>query len=132
MNKLLMAAGLCSAFLLQVPAYGSSVSVAESREEKADSIAVAIRLKVLETKQAELEKRIKIEDGKRNRVIEGVSPESLERLNERQDSVCLELRSRLVGVQLQIRDLSPDDAQGQEALILEQLNSLRENKADKK
>lgn len=69
-----------------------------------DSTLMVIKLKSLNVRKAELEKQIKIEDGKRNRTIAGVSPESAERMNIVQDSICLELRSQLVSVNLEIEE----------------------------
>lgn len=75
-----------------------------------DSIATAVRLNGLQSKKDKLEKEIKVEDGKRNSQIAGVSPERLETMNNRQDSICLALRSELVDVILEIKELSPDAA----------------------
>ena len=45
------------------------------------------------------------QDSKRNAVYNGVSPETQERMNDRQDSLCLDLRSQLVDVQLEIKEV---------------------------
>lgn len=86
-----------------------------------DSIATAVRLNGLQSKKDKLEKKIKVEDGKRNSQITGVSPETLEEMNNRQDSICLALRSELVDVILEIKELSPDVATPQ---LLQQYNNL--------
>lgn len=86
-----------------------------------DSIATAVRLNGLQSKKDKLEKEIKVEDGKRNSQISGVSPETLETMNNRQDSICLALRSELVDVILEIKELSPDVAIPQ---LLQQCNNL--------
>lgn len=86
-----------------------------------DSIATAVRLNGLQSKKDKLEKEIKVEDGKRNSQIVGVSPETLEIMNNRQDSICLALRSELVDVILEIKELSPDVATPQ---LLQQYNNL--------
>ena len=52
-----------------------------------------------------LKKKIELEDRKRNQTIDGVSGISMEKINVRQDSICLDLRSQLVDVQLQIKEL---------------------------
>ena len=45
------------------------------------------------------------EHAERNAVYNGVSPETQERMNDRQDSLCLDLRSQLVDVQLEIKEV---------------------------
>lgn len=69
-----------------------------------DTINVA-KLKALTVKEATLKKMIQEQDKKRNATYNGVSAETIEMLNDRQDSICLDLRSQLVGVQLQIGEL---------------------------
>ena len=66
--------------------------------------------------QAALQKQITVEDKKRNAVIEGVSPETLEKRNERQDSICLELRSELTDVEIELKELGADNTTAQIAL----------------
>ncbi len=73
----------------------------------ADSTMNTVLLKTLRKRQADLKKEIRAADGKRGRTIEGVSAETLERMNIAQDSVCLELRSELVRVELEIKELTP-------------------------
>lgn len=72
-----------------------------------DSIAKAARLKSLDTQRRDLTKRIKAEDAKRNKHIDGVSPETMEAMNDLQDSLCVALRSQLAEITLEIRELSP-------------------------
>ena len=86
-----------------------------------DDAALALRTKELNQRKSELQQQIAIEDAKRNRQINGVSPETQERLNDRQDSVCLELRSQLVAVNLELRELAPDQAA---TTLATQLNQL--------
>lgn len=76
-----------------------------SAQTKADTVKVQIKIKELKQTEATLKKRIETEDKKRNRNIEGVSETSMDEINQRQDSVCLDLRSQLVDVQLQIKEL---------------------------
>lgn len=73
-----------------------------------DSVANALRLRNLQAEKQRIEKEIEVEDGKRNVQIAGVSVETLEKINNRQDSICLALRSELVDVVLEIKELSPD------------------------
>ena len=76
-----------------------------SAQTKTDTVKVQIKIKELKQTEATLKKRIETEDKKRNRNIEGVSETSMDEMNQRQDSVCLELRSQLVDVQLQVKEL---------------------------
>ena len=76
-----------------------------SAQTKADTVKVQIKIKELKQTEATLKKRIETEDKKRNRNIEGVSETSMDEMNQRQDSVCLDLRSQLVDVQLQVKEL---------------------------
>ena len=76
-----------------------------SAQTKTDTVKVQIKIKELKQTEATLKKRIGTEDKKRNRNIEGVSETSMDVINQRQDSVCLDLRSQLVDVQLQVKEL---------------------------
>lgn len=71
-----------------------------------DSTPKNLNLKALKIKKDSLQKAIKVEDSKRNRQIAGVSPETMERINIRQDSICLALRSELTDLNLEIREAS--------------------------
>lgn len=93
----------------------------QTNTTRSDSIATAVKLNSLQSKKEKLEKEIKVEDGKRNSQIAGVSPETLEIMNNRQDSICLALRSELVDVIIEIKELSPDVATPQ---LLQQYNNL--------
>lgn len=75
--------------------------------EKIDSIALAHRLKALRSKKDSIQREIKVQDAKRNREIAGVTAETMEEMNDKQDSLCLALRSELVDVTLEIKELSP-------------------------
>lgn len=70
-----------------------------------DTIAMNLKLKTLFNKETVLKNKIKEEDSKRNAVYNEVSPETQEMLNDRQDSICLDLRSQLVDVQMEILEL---------------------------
>ncbi len=100
---------------------------AQTNASRNDSIATAVKLNSLQSKKEKLEKEIKVEDGKRNSQIAGVSPETLEAMNNRQDSTCLALRSELVDVILEIKELSPDVATPQ---LLQQYNNLVNKKTE--
>lgn len=88
-----------------------------------DSTVTAIKLKSLNTRRDNIKKQIEIEDAKRGKTYEGVSAETKERLNILQDSICLELRSELVSVELQIAELSPKT--DNRAVLLQQYNALK-------
>ena len=76
-----------------------------SAQTKADTVKVQVKIKELKQTEVTLKKRIEIEDKKRNQNVEGVSEISMNDINERQDSICLDLRSQLVDVQLQVKEL---------------------------
>lgn len=75
-----------------------------------DSVAHFNNLKLLETKEQNLKKKLNEEMQKRNATYSGVSAEALEEMNDRQDSICLYLKSQIVDVQLQIRDIRKQQA----------------------
>lgn len=98
-----------------------SAQIATQPTAKNDSIATALRLNTLQSKKGSLQKEIKVQDAKRNRQISGVSAETLEEMNNKQDSLCLALRSELVDVILEIKELSPSVASPQ---LINQFNNL--------
>lgn len=73
-----------------------------------DSTLVALKIKELNARKEAIAKRIKAEDAKRNRTVPGVSPETQERLDDKQDSIYLALKSQLVAVNLELKELVPD------------------------
>lgn len=110
-----------------VAGFCSVETFAQDNTTRNDSIVTAVRLNGLQSKKDKLEKEIKVEDGKRNSQIAGVSPETLEAINNRQDSICLALRSELVDVILEIKELSPEVATPQ---LLRPYNNLVNRKED--
>lgn len=76
-----------------------------SAQTKTDTLKVQLKIKELKQTEISLKKRIETEDKKRNQNIDGVSEISMNEINERQDSVCLDLRSQLVDIQLQVKEL---------------------------
>ena len=75
-----------------------------------DSVAHLKSLKTLEAKEKNLQKRLDEEMQKRNATFSGASAEVLEEMNDRQDSLCLAIKSQIVDVQLQIRDIRQQHA----------------------
>lgn len=102
--------------LLSIPSFAQQVS-------QSDSIATAMRIKQLKLKENSLKNEIEREDSKRNAQIIGVTPETQEILNNQQDSICLELRSQLVTVELELKELEPNNVV---QTVLNQYNSLNQ------
>lgn len=90
-----------------------------------DSIMSTVRVKVLTEKRTELKKQIAIEDAKRNKIIDDVTPKVQEAMNDEQDSICLDLRSRLVAVELELKELLPDKIP---VSVISQLNLLNQGR----
>ena len=97
---------------------------AQSQVAQNDSTINAIKIKNLKNRKASLQNQIAVEDKKRNAVIDGVSPETLEKRNDRQDSICLALRSELTDVELELKELKADNTAAQ---IAEQYSGLVHN-----
>lgn len=102
-----------------------SVSVGVSADDR-ESIIAAIKVKELTLRKEALEKQIASEDSKRNQTIVGVSLQTQELLNDRQDSVCLALRSQLVSLELELKEWQAIDPETESAIV-EQLNNMKEN-----
>lgn len=73
--------------------------------EKPVELTDPMRLKLLEVQKEKLQKRIQKEDKLRDRCVPGVSPEAMEAANDRQDSICLALRSEMTDLTLEIEEL---------------------------
>lgn len=97
-------------------------------KNRQDSTLIAIRLYELNERKADIQKKIQVEDSKRNQSIEGVSYETQEKLNFTQDSICMELRSQLTDIELEIGELKPVI---QPTRIIQQYNRLRQSQANK-
>lgn len=100
-----------------LPAFASAQAVIN------DSVANALRVRNLKTQIDALNQKITAEDAKRNKVILGVSPSQLEAMNDRQDSVCLELRSQLTDKELELKELT---ARQTAETISQQVSNLRQ------
>ena len=86
----------------------STVPAPDIQDARQDSTLIALKIKELNARKEALAKQIKTEDAKRNRAVHGVSPETQEILDDKQDSICLALRSQLVAVNLELKELVPD------------------------
>ena len=95
---------------------------------KTDSTLTALRLNELKNRQADIQRKIEIEDRKRNQSIEGVSLATMEKMNLVQDSICLELRSQLVEIELEIAELTPNKLPAQ---FIQQYNRLRQSQGNR-
>lgn len=93
-----------------------------AQNDRQNSTVQAIKVKELNMRKASLQKQINIEDQKRNQTLSGVTAETQEILNNKQDSICLELRSQLVSVELELKELVPDQTA---STIANQLNILQ-------
>lgn len=100
-----------------------------AQEAQQDSAVNKIKIKELTLKKQAIETKIAIEDKKRNAVINGVTVETQETLNDKQDSICLELRSQLVNIKLELKELIPDKSS---KTIAEQYNNLNNKQKGKK
>lgn len=104
-----------------IAALSCNDTLALSPATRNDSIATTLKLNGLQTKRDKLQNEIKAADAKRNKQMTGVAPETLEAMNDRQDSICLALRSELVDVILEIKEISPDVTS---PVLLQQYNNL--------
>lgn len=116
-NRNIIVAGLFC--MMAMPAFSQKVATASN-----DSTINAVKIKELTLRKNNLKKQIAVEDSKRNRQVVGMSLESMEVMNERQDSVCLDLRSQLVTVELELKNLVPDKLT---STVVNQLNQLNQN-----
>ncbi len=99
---------------------------AQKEAENGENTVTAIKIKTLNNRKAELKNKIAIEDKKRGRAADGVSAETMEQMNDVQDSICLSLRSDLVDVELELSELTPDETQNK---IVKQYKSLKESQS---
>lgn len=106
------------AAVMTAPLYAGQLSPAENAN---DSTLRAIKVQELTKRKAELKKLVEAADRKRNMSEQGVSPETQEMMNDRQDSICLELRSQLTAVELELEEVSPNKAV---VSVVNRLNSL--------
>lgn len=110
MNKIAIIAASLVAILCATTASALTPAPASQPTTAAaasDSVATVVRIKSLKEKARILKEQISAADSKRNAHIDGVSAANLELINDRQDSICLDLRSQLVAVELELQELTP-------------------------
>lgn len=101
-----------------------------------DTLRTRARQAELSLKRNQLKQRIAAEDKQRNLQMPGVTPEQMELINLRQDSLCLELRSQLTDIELEMAELAtfPQYADGTaipsgEAAVMQQvIQALKPNR----
>lgn len=96
------------------------------KSESNDSTVISKRLAILKDRQEKLQKQIKVEDLKRDRQLSGVSSETNEAMNDRQDSICLALRSELTDVTLEIQEMSSNKPSSQLSDLVRQVKSQKQ------
>lgn len=90
-----------------------TVDAQRTNSKPTEPTAVDSQIASLKARREAIQNEIKVQDSKRNAKIAGVSPESLEAINDAQDSICLALRSELVNLTLEIKELSRSRAKVQ-------------------
>lgn len=93
-----------------------------------DTLTNDKRIEELKTQKNILMDQIKIEDAKRNMFADSLSFEQMEMINNRQDSICLDLRSKLTYINLELRELEMDNAT---SIILDKMNLINQNNQNK-
>lgn len=107
--------------ILLIFTVANGVTYAQSNKISSDSISVALHLNTLKSQKESLQKEIKKQDSKRNKQMAGVSTKTLEDMNNKQDSICLELRSALTDVNLEIKELTSITVTPQ---LMNQINNI--------
>ena len=123
---------ILSAILIATVLCVGNDSYAQVKNSDKESITASIKKKSLQLKRENLIKEIKAQDAKRNKQMSGVSAETNEAINDSQDSICLALRSQLVDVILEIKEVSSEVSS---PFLLQQFNILvnqNEGKTDNK
>lgn len=93
-----------------------------------DTLTNDMRIEELKTQKNILMDQIKIEDAKRNMFADSLSFEQMEMINNRQDSICLDLRSKLTYINLELRELEMDNAT---SIILDKMDLINQNNQNK-
>lgn len=121
---------ILTALMLTVAA---SSFAARQDDRQQPQISDAMQIKILSIKKDKLQTKLLEEESLRNRIMPGVAPEAMEEANERQDSICLALRSEIVDIDLQIEELDAaqsvqDPASSINESVIEYLNGKKESK----
>lgn len=118
-----------------------SICATSFAQNQNDTLRTRVRMAELTVQRTQLKQRIAVEDKKRNSQVAGVTPEHMELINLRQDSICLVLRSQLTEVELEIKELasfnqnhsSATPSRPQSAASAQQImQALKPNKPGKK
>lgn len=124
---------ILTALMLTVAA---SSFAARQDDRQQPQISDAMQIKILSIKKDKLQIKLLEEESLRNRIMPGVAPEAMEEANERQDSICLALRSEIVDIDLQIEELDAaqsvqDPGSAINESIIDFLNGKKESKESK-
>ena len=83
-----------------------TIAMAQSTPTPAnDSTAISQRQQTLEVKKAFLEKELKQAESDNSHLQYGVSPDRMEMMQRANDSVCLELKSQLLTVNIELEEI---------------------------
>lgn len=82
-------------------------AIAQFDNQGGQETSSTAKIKELNQRKAELERELAIAESKRNMSESGVAYDTQELLNIRQDSICLELRSELLEVELALKEQIP-------------------------
>lgn len=111
-------------YLILCAATAVSLTAPAQDNKILDAQATSLKVNELNQRKAKLQKEIQVEDKKRNQTLRDVTAETQELINTKQDSICLELRSRLVSVELELRELIPDKTA---EILTDRLEALNQN-----
>lgn len=118
MIKKIMTFGLF--FLLSLTAFSQT----DNNTPENNTVADMMRIQELNTQKDSLLNQIKIEDAKRNMIIDSLSFEQMEIINDRQDSICLDLRSKLTYINLELKEL---EGYKTSSIISDKMNQINQN-----
>ena len=83
-----------------------TIAMAQSTPTPAnDSTAISQRQQTLEVKKAFLEKELKQAESDNSHLQYGVSPDRMDMMQRANDSVCLELKSQLLTVNIELEEI---------------------------
>ena len=119
MIKKIMTFGLF--FLLSLAVFAQT----DNNTPENDTIINMMRIQELNAQKDSLLNQIKIEDAKRNMIIDSPSFEQMEIINDRQDSICLDLRSKLTYINLELKELEEYKTS---SIISDKMNQINQNK----